>query len=89
MHELSPGVFEEMLAPDGTVIFGVGQDYDDCGRGPSDGDARLIAAAPEMDLLLRDLVDESEAHMIGTNLGRARALLAKIDGPGFDRAKRV
>ena len=46
----------------------------------ADANARLIAAAPEMYDLLRELTDESEAHMIGTRLARVRALLAKIDG---------
>ena len=45
-HEMEQGSsFEEMLGPDGVILFGVGQDYDDYGTGPSDDNAAFIAAA--------------------------------------------
>ena len=67
--------------------FGEANPYDQCaGDPPNDADARLIAAAPEMAELLRDMDKHAVCLMRRSEscgqcwTCRARALLKRIDG---------
>lgn len=86
-----PDRMPRLVDSDGLDVcsFGGGGSYDQfAGTPPDDADARLIAAAPEMLVLLRKAASVIEFHLART-LGPAetlsddmRALLSRIDGKG-------
>ena len=80
MSKFTPGEWEvDVIYGDHYVVFGDDHTVADCFG--SEGNARLIAAAPEMYELLNALVHREYDNTVTTVLiSKAQELLARIDG---------